>query len=161
MRILELAGELKQLKRSGWQRNGIPDPESVAEHSYRTALIAMLFAPGHVDSDKCIRMALVHDLAEAEVGDLTPHDNPEDAPQERDVFREFHPAVQDLCEEYHAGKTPEAKWVKDADMLEMVMQASEYAEEFDADYEEFWEYADERITTEPGRELFELLSERR
>lgn len=45
IKLLKIVGKLKQLKRSGWVRNNIPDPETVAEHSFRVAMLAMLWAP--------------------------------------------------------------------------------------------------------------------
>lgn len=51
----------------------VQEPETVACHMYRMALLAFLLNDGSVDRDKCIRMALVHDLGEAIVGDITPH----------------------------------------------------------------------------------------
>lgn len=46
-------------------------PESVADHSYRAAVLAMALPPG-LDRDRCVKMALLHDLAESMVGDITP-----------------------------------------------------------------------------------------
>ena len=73
MRILDfalLAGKLKELKRAGWIRHHVPLPESVAEHSYRVAMLAMVLAKrANVDELTAIKIALVHDLAEVEVGD--------------------------------------------------------------------------------------------
>ena len=70
---------LKNLFRQGWLRRGVPVGrcESVAEHSFSTALLALLLAkaasPG-LDMDKVLRMALIHDLGEVHAGDLTPGD---------------------------------------------------------------------------------------
>src|SRR4051794_3581465 len=70
--VLADAGRLKRLKRSGWLRVGLPDPESVADHSYRLAIMALLLGPRlGVDADRLVRLALLHDLAESRVGDLT------------------------------------------------------------------------------------------
>src|SRR5436190_1274118 len=56
---------------------GVRDPESVADHSYGMALLALVAPlPAGVDRDRLIRLALVHDLAEARVGDLTPGELP-------------------------------------------------------------------------------------
>jgi 5'-deoxynucleotidase YfbR-like HD superfamily hydrolase len=64
--VLQAAGRLKTLKRAGWVRVGLPEPESVADHSFRVALLAVLFGPRlGLNGEKLVRLALLHDLAEA------------------------------------------------------------------------------------------------
>ena len=77
-RFLHHAGQLKFTKRTGWLDRGVPpdDGESVADHSWRTCLLAWLVAsndPG-LDADRVLKLALLHDLAEAVTGDLPPYD---------------------------------------------------------------------------------------
>jgi putative hydrolase of HD superfamily len=73
MALSGIIGRVKHLPRTGWLRSGIVDCESVASHMYRMAVLAFMLNDGSVDRDKCIRMALVHDLAESIVGDITPY----------------------------------------------------------------------------------------
>lgn len=77
-RFLHRAGHLKFTKRSGWLHCGVPaaDTESVADHAYRTALLAWIAAAAvpELDRDRVLKLALVHDLAEALAGDPTPYD---------------------------------------------------------------------------------------
>jgi putative hydrolase of HD superfamily len=76
LRVLVQTGRLKTLRRAGWLRIGLTDGESVADHSFGTALLALLLATDlDVDRDRVIKLALVHDLAESdpEVGDITPY----------------------------------------------------------------------------------------
>ncbi|KAA0001413.1 MAG: HD domain-containing protein [Thermoplasmata archaeon] len=77
-RILLLAikaGKLKGIKRKGWLRIGIEKVESVACHSYRVAFLAMLIGDAlNLNVEKMLKMALLHDLAEATTGDITPYD---------------------------------------------------------------------------------------
>jgi putative hydrolase of HD superfamily len=73
-----LLGALKRTPRTGWLRSGVPraDAESVSDHSHRLsalALVAAFSGGGGLDVSRCVRMAVVHDIAEAEVGDITPH----------------------------------------------------------------------------------------
>src|SRR5215210_3864360 len=82
-RFLHRVGRLKTLRRTGWLHCGVPDAEteSVADHAFRTTLLAWLAAgqvPG-LDREKVLKLALVHDLAEALAGDPTPYD-PADIP---------------------------------------------------------------------------------
>ncbi|MGB3330676.1 MAG: HD domain-containing protein [Thermomicrobiales bacterium] len=85
---------LKEMPRTGWVDRGIPEAraESVAEHSFQTALIAWMVALAHpergLDADRVLKLALVHDLAESLIGDLPPYD-PAEIPDEPDARRAF------------------------------------------------------------------------
>jgi len=85
---------LKETPRTGWVDRGIPEAmaESVAEHSFQTALIAWLAALAHpergLDADRVLKLALVHDLAEALIGDLPPYDA-DDIPADPDAREAF------------------------------------------------------------------------
>ena len=59
--------------RTGWVLRKVEKPESVADHMYRMAMLAFL-ADDSLAKDRCIKMCLVHDLAESIVGDITPED---------------------------------------------------------------------------------------
>jgi len=68
------AGRLKTVARQGWVDRGVPSPESVADHTFRSAIMAWVL--GHaagLDTVRLMKLALVHDLAESEVGDATPY----------------------------------------------------------------------------------------
>lgn len=142
--FFDLIGRLKRVKRTGWVDCGIQDPESVADHMYRMALMVMLLPtdPG-ISTSRALRMALVHDLQEALVGDITPEpwsgvSKAEKHKLEVDAIERIrvmlHPApfadeLVELWEEYEAAATPEAKLVKDLDKFEMMMQAHEYEQQ--------------------------------
>ncbi|MBL8966171.1 MAG: HD domain-containing protein, partial [Spirochaetaceae bacterium] len=70
LRVHLRAMGLKRLFRQGWLKRGLPEAacESVADHSFGTAILALLLAgrPPHegVDREKAVRMALVHELCE-------------------------------------------------------------------------------------------------
>lgn len=88
-RFFHRAGGLKSTPRTGWLDRGIPEieTESVADHTFRTALLAWLVAledPG-LNAGRVLEMALLHDLAEAVTGDLPPYD-PEEMPAEGDPW---------------------------------------------------------------------------
>ena len=73
--FLHLTQALKTTPRTGWVRCGVDKPESIADHMYRMSLMAMVAASGSgLDQSRCIKLALIHDVAEAIVGDITPHD---------------------------------------------------------------------------------------
>ncbi|MCG2686220.1 HD domain-containing protein [Candidatus Parcubacteria bacterium] len=68
-------GQLKKIKRTGWVLRGVREPESIADHSFRLALMAWIFGQGkQLDIPRVIKMALVHDLCEVFAGDATPYD---------------------------------------------------------------------------------------
>jgi putative hydrolase of HD superfamily len=74
--FLERAGRLKGLPRKGWVDRGVAEPESVADHSYRLALLTLLIGSlqSGLDVSRAVVLALVHDLPEALAGDWTPFD---------------------------------------------------------------------------------------
>lgn len=62
--------------RAGWVQRNVAQPESIADHMYRMATMALLMAGSErYDHGKLVKMAIVHDIAEAIVGDITPDDN--------------------------------------------------------------------------------------
>ena len=165
---------LKLSKRTGWFHHHVPSPESIADHMYRMAMLAMLLEG--VDVRKCVMMALVHDLAEAKVGDLTPHDGvPKDekTQRERDAMEYFTrdllqgmragDDIHALWHEYEERKTPEARLVKDLDCFELCLQTYEYEQLHGVrDLQQFWRGAAPKISHPQVRSwLAALLEERR
>lgn len=74
--LLTQAGKLKRLCRQGWLDRGVRDPESVAGHSWRMALMALLVSRSkpELNLSRLLMLAIVHDLPEAIAGDATPFD---------------------------------------------------------------------------------------
>lgn len=65
------AYRLKDTVRTGWALRGVREPESVADHSWGTALLCMIYGPAAgIDVGKAVCIAVVHDLAECRVGDV-------------------------------------------------------------------------------------------
>jgi len=65
-------GKLKGVKRTGWILEGVKDPESVADHSFRAAIMTLVLGKNRkdIDLDKAVKMALIHDIAESQIGDI-------------------------------------------------------------------------------------------
>ena len=132
--VIELLGKLKDLKRSGWVMKKVSAPESVADHSWGVALLAVLLTPEGLDGHKCLQLAIVHDLQESIVGDITPADGigrEEKSRRERAAVgllaeKLNFPELKALFEEFEALETPEARFVKDMDRIEAVLQARYY-----------------------------------
>ena len=73
--LLHMIGKLKELKRTGWVLRKVPNPESVADHTFRVLIMALLLADKlNLDKNKCVQMALIHDISESITGDITPRD---------------------------------------------------------------------------------------
>lgn len=143
-----LLERLKTTKREGWRRFGIARGESIADHMYRMALISMWAPPSiraRVDMHKCMKMCLVHDMAESLVGDITPVDGvpkPEKNRREAATMdyitknllgnvwggegKDVAEDIQAVWQEYEDSKTLESHFVHDIDKMELVLQMVEY-----------------------------------
>ena len=146
--------ELKNVLRAGWVKAGIPSPESVAAHSWGMSMLALKLAPKELDLARVLSLCIVHDIPEVRVGDLTPHDDTSTKAQdELKAMTEMAPEWVGLFEEYEQGQTPEAKFVKQLDKLDMSLQAEIYQAEFGISLEEFIESARLRIDNEVLKNL--------
>ena len=131
------AGLLKRVKRSGWWVAGIENPESVADHSFRTAVIGFYLAHLEgVDSHSVVTMTLFNDIHEARINDLHKmgHSYIDFKYAEKRVFRDqvknidkcVKGPLSDLRKEYDQQKTKASIVARDADILECLIQAKEY-----------------------------------
>lgn len=131
-------GLLKRIRRSGWWHVGVRDPESVAEHTVRVAqLAALIAAEGGADPARASFLALWHDTQETRTGDLrtpprstcpSPSHGRSSLTQTGSVPERSREMVREAVDEYESRLTPEARCAKDADKLEMLLQAVEYRE---------------------------------
>ncbi|KAM4125742.1 hypothetical protein ACB094_01G333300 [Castanea mollissima] len=173
--FLSLCHRLKTTKRAGWVKRDVKDPESIADHMYRMGLMALIASdiPG-LDRDKCIKIAIVHDIAEAIVGDITPSDGiskEEKSRREREALDHMckllgggsrAQEIGELWLEYEENSSPEAKIVKDLDKVEMILQALEYENEQGKDLDEFFQSTAGKFQTELGKAwALEIASRRR
>ncbi|KAJ1937263.1 hypothetical protein FBU59_004806 [Linderina macrospora] len=148
--FLHIVERLKRTKRTGWINNEISGPESIADHMYRMGIMAMLVEDPSLDRTRCIKMAIVHDLAEALVGDITPYDGvskEKKREMELDGMRQISQTLGDsayaqeiveLWLEYENDMTSEAHLVHDLDKCEMIVQALEYEKSDGKDLESFF-----------------------
>lgn len=75
IKFLIETGKLKKLKRSGWVIRGIKNPETIADHTFRMAIMAWVLGERNgLNLKKALKMALIHDLCEVYAGDMTPYD---------------------------------------------------------------------------------------
>ena len=163
--------QLKQLYRQGWLRRGVPPErcESVAEHTFSTAMLAMLIADDcfpELDKHKVLQMALLHDCGESYAGDIIPDDQVDAATK----YKHEHKAVQQvlgklshgeaylsLWQEYEEGTSAEARFVKQIDRLEMAMQSVVYERQHVVDASQFMESAAQVISESPLLTLLHAL----
>ena len=130
------AENLKDEPRRGWKlRARVKHPESVADHTYGVAVLAMLFADERgLDAEKCIKMALLHDLSEVVTGDFIPGENSNKRVEEdraiRKILKKLPLSISKqylaIWNEFKSGKSKDAKLVHELDKLELVIQASRY-----------------------------------
>uniref|UniRef100_A0A3Q3WX50 5'-deoxynucleotidase HDDC2 n=1 Tax=Mola mola TaxID=94237 RepID=A0A3Q3WX50_MOLML len=126
LQFMKFIGQLKRLPRTGWVYRNVKNPESVSDHMYRMAMMSLTITDPTVDKDRCVKMALVHDMAECIVGDIAPADNISKA----EKHRREEEAMKHLTGLLPEGlkQCPEARLVKEFDLLDMIVQAHEYEE---------------------------------
>lgn len=162
------AGKLKDEIRTGWKFLSVENPESVAEHSFRAALIGYFIGVEEgVDADKVMKILLFHDLPEARIGDIhkvaVRYLNKEEA-EEEVIEHQAERFPEKIAEEYkklmHDFKeleTQEAIVARDADLLECAIQAKEYMEKGHEKAERWIENAEKEIRTETGKKIMEIV----
>ncbi|KAE8724832.1 Metal-dependent phosphohydrolase isoform 2 [Hibiscus syriacus] len=172
--FLTLCHSLKTTKRKGWINHGIKGPESIADHMYRMALMALIAGdlPG-VNRERCIKIAIVHDIAEAIVGDITPScgvPKEEKRRREQAALTEMckilgggmrAEEIQQLWEEYENNASLEANLVKDFDKVELILQALEYEMEHGKVLDEFFLSTQGKFQTEIGKSWAKEINSRR
>jgi putative hydrolase of HD superfamily len=168
-RFLFEAGTLKNARRTGWWMAGIRDPESVAEHAWRTSLLASVIATLEgADPARAAHMAVWHDSQESRTGDVnhlgkkyTPSADPETvtADQTAGMPDVLARAVRATVAEYEAKETPEAICARDADKLECLLQGIEYKAQGHTSAQRWIDNSRGRLTTQTAKALAdELLS---
>jgi len=158
--LIELQ-RLKRLDRTGWTLRGLPNgTESVAAHSFGVSVTAMLLADKFqthgitVDVEKVLRIALLHDWAEVRVGDMprtaTLYFGSEARKQAEtaafsDVVAEVDGAqglYASLYNDYEQRSSLEARLVKAADVLDLLVQVLAFESAGARGLDEFWEVAE-------------------
>jgi putative hydrolase of HD superfamily len=171
-------GKLKRISRKGWVSGvEVKQPESVADHSFRSAILAMCLSDLRgLDAEKMVRMALLHDVHEALIGDYDYFDKKKiglDEVKEREkkaintIFSALPEAIKEkyvlLADEYRRQETEDANLVRQIDQIEMIMQALEYEEEgYDKNkLQAFWDDVGRKLKDRDLRMIFELLEKER
>ncbi|MBP7652137.1 HD family hydrolase [Candidatus Dependentiae bacterium] len=152
--LFEKTGVLKRIPRMGWKMRGVPECESVADHSFRVIVIAMVLgdilkSTHKINMERLMRSAILHELPESELTDLAlgpalsvgrDVKHKAECTAFKKIFAEF-----DLLEEYFEQwidfeecRNIEGKIVKLADKLDMMIQAYEYEKVGIRNLNDFW-----------------------
>ncbi len=159
-------GMLKRTPRTGFQFLG-SGAESVAEHSFRTALIGYTLAQldGQVDVGRVLQLCLFHDIPEARIGDLNyvnkKYVKVDEARAVEDLARQlpFGDDYRATLQEFMVNQTREAQLAHDADQLEMVLSLKEYKDLGNRYADEWYPFSLQRLQTEVAKELAETIWE--
>ncbi|MBU0684066.1 MAG: HD domain-containing protein [Candidatus Omnitrophica bacterium] len=160
------AGKLKQVKRSGWWMVGIPNEESVAEHSFRAAVIGYVLAKmENADVSKVLAMTLFNDLHEARINDLhkVAHRYLDVRTAEKKAFEEqisgldktMRQELQSIRKEHDTQKTVESIISRDADILECLIQAKEYVDAGYNNAKKFFKEGPKHLKTKSAKKLWQ------
>lgn len=161
------AGYLKRLPRAGWLVAGVPNPESVAEHSFRVAVLAYIIAVLEgADPNRTAALGLFHDLPETRIGDVPSVGRPyvtTAAPelvagdQVAGLPKHLASHITALITEHESAKTPaatpEARCSRDADKLECLLQAREYQVQGNQLVQPWIDSMVAAVSTETGKRL--------
>lgn len=149
LRMMSRIGRMEGLPRTGWIVAGVQNPESVAAHVYEVAVLALWLADRvdeEVDVGRVARIALVHDAGESILTDLPSpvkaeigHEAVASA-ESRAVATVFHddPLWTDAHADYAEAESPEARLVKAADKIQMLVRALQYERQNRGDVERFF-----------------------
>ena len=134
---------LKNTSRAGWKvKLNLPTPESVAEHSYMMTVMAMVLSDlRKTDTEKIMKMSLLHDWAESKIGDFIPNEITIKRKTEleenamNEIFSFLPPILKEdynaIWNEYKENSSIEAIIVHQLDKLEMALQAKIYEKKTD------------------------------
>ncbi|GHO99377.1 haloacid dehalogenase [Reticulibacter mediterranei] len=156
---------MKRVKRSGWWIAGINDPESIAEHTLRTAILGYILASldGNADPQKTAMICLFHDTGETRINDLhrvSKRYINVGRDEEKALTEQVERLPQDIAEnilalfeDYEARISLEAILAKDADLLECIFQAREYQVQGYADVDDWITNCYAGLQTDIARKL--------
>ncbi len=153
-------GMLKRTPRTGFQFLG-SGAESVAEHSFRTAIIGYTLAQidGQVDAARVMQLCLFHDIPEARTGDLNYVNKKYVKVDEQRAIDDlaaqlpFGDDYRQTLAEFMARKTPESLIANDADQLEMILALKEHKDLGNRYADEWYPFSIERLKTDAARQL--------
>ena len=171
-------GRLKKTERTGWVTwINHENPESVADHVFRASVLGMLISDSKkMNTEKIVRMILLHDLAEAIMGDWDyfakkklgkeKFKQREEEAIEKILSllpKELNKKYFKLWHEFLENSSKEAKLARQIDKIEMMLQVLEYEKEgYDKErLKGFWEHHEKDFTDKDLKKIFELIKKER
>jgi putative hydrolase of HD superfamily len=171
--LFKVIDEIKHSERQGWKDIGVDRPrDTIASHSLGASITGWILSEKEgLNSEKVVKMLLIHDLIMAYIPDYTPEDEEYESKQEfeRQKLEELYETVPEeissefksLLEELRERKTKEAQIAKEADKLDTLMQASSYNKETDGDtLKQFLETYSDYFQTETGQEKYSEIKDK-
>lgn len=185
--VVEEMYRIKSVKREGWIRRKVVGPESIADHMYGCYILGMFFLPNNThqcidynipdienyldySKEAILEMLLLHDLAEAKIGDIvTPEKARKDVEDENSFFDYYEfmcsfPHIYGLgnqkkaWDEFIENSTINAKIANDFDKIEPLIQAHIYKiNGNDIDLNEWKEYARKNVNTSLGKQFLQFV----
>ncbi|WP_428326940.1 HD domain-containing protein [Nitrosopumilus sp.] len=171
--FFKIAANLKNISRQGWiDKLAIENPESVADHTFSMAVIGMIISDlENLNSEKILKMILLHDLAESKIGDIVPDKMTVKEKQrlENSAFEKIIGILPEslmkkyaeIWNEYQENNSLESQIVHQIDKLEMTLQAKIYQSQGypKEKLETFLESAKQTITHPKLKELFTKITD--
>ncbi|MGI0056020.1 MAG: HD domain-containing protein [Nitrosarchaeum sp.] len=172
--FFHISAHLKKIPRQGWiDKLSIDNPESVADHTFSMAMMGMIYSDSeNYNTEKILKIILLHDLAESITGDMTPEQTSKEEKRilENDAIKKILSYLPTslqkqywiLWEEYQTHNSKEAKIVHQLDRLEMVLQAKIYSNDGHSKekLDSFFNTARKEITNPKLLELFKKIIEK-
>ena len=172
--FFKIAANLKMVQRQGWiDKLSIKNPESVADHIYSMAIIGMVLSDSQkYNTEKILKMILLHDLAESITGDFIPGQK---SKEEKIILENntiekilahlpenLQKQYSHLWNEYQKNDSKEAHFVHQIDKLEMALQAKIYSKQNNSlkDFLAFFDSAEKEIKDPNLLKLFKQLSDK-
>lgn len=159
-------GQLKRVQRSGWWIAGIDQPESVAEHSFRTAILGFLLAALEgADPYRSMAICLFHDAHEARLNDqhkvgqryinVKAVESKAAAEQHARLPEPIADTLNELFQAYQENTSQESQIAHDADMLECLVQAHEYQSRGYTEVQDWIDSCQAGLVTQSAKQLAE------
>src|SRR3954466_13967121 len=165
--FLHEMGQLKRLPRAGWQFAGIPNPESVAEHSFRVAIVGIALASlAGAEVGRTAALCILHDSPETRVGDVpavgrayvtTASPEAVSVHQTSGMPDELAAVFQELVRAYEAEDSIEARLAHDADKIETLLQAREYEAQGSHDTAQWQDSSTAPLRPDAGKQLADAI----
>ncbi|MFB6199860.1 MAG: HD domain-containing protein [Candidatus Nanohaloarchaea archaeon] len=160
--------EIKHKEREGWKKHGVETPrDTIASHSYGAAIIGWIVAEKHnLDSDKMVKMLLIHDLIMAHIPDVKPEDEGYESKKSMEMQKadeliqkmpeEIREEFKELFEEHQAEKTEFSQVANESDKIDTLLQSLLYSEQLEQNMsQEFINFYEEEFQTDTGKKIYQ------